>query len=90
MEEWNTASRLLDIALSTPKPIDQSQLSLWQGTVDEARKRQEEIKQRIDVLVRDIMSARTRPSDGLVIGQIDAGIPLAADGAVHQVLNKRS
>jgi len=89
MEEWNTTSQMLDIALAS-KSTDPSVLEEWQKTIDEARIRQDEIKQHIDALIRDVMSTKTAPTNGLVVGRIVGESPMSADNRVQLASKQHS
>jgi hypothetical protein len=90
MEEWTTVSRSLDIALEKAGSPDQGIFSEWQRTADEARKRQDEVRQRIGELINRAMSTRRSPVDGLVIGQIAGDLLPAINKSVQQKVKKSS
>ena len=90
MEEWTSVSRSLGIALEKAGSLNQGIFSEWQRTAEEACKRQDELRQRIGVLINRAMSTRPTPVDGLVIGQITGDMLPAINTPVQQKVKKSS
>lgn len=90
MDEWASASKALDVALASVGSIDQAAMPEWQRTVDEARQRQNEIKQRIDEIISGALASRSAPVSGLIVGQIAESLPMAALGSTRQSAKKNS
>lgn len=72
MEEWNTASTLLGMALATPEPTDADGRAQRDLQIEGARARQLEVKARIDSLVAERQSGRNPSRDGVFMGVIHA------------------
>lgn len=90
MDEWASASKALDVVLAAAGSIDHVAMPEWQRTVDEARQRQNEVKQRIDEIISGALASRSAPVDGLIVGQIAESLPLAALSSTQQSAKKRS
>ncbi|HEV7434331.1 MAG TPA: hypothetical protein VGO22_05615 [Pseudorhizobium sp.] len=81
MEEWACASKELDIALAMERPADPANLSDWHSRVDDARRRQDDVKQKIDALITEAVVTRTTPKDGIIIGRLSRENPGGSSSA---------
>jgi hypothetical protein len=88
MEEWTSASKELDIALATERPDDPAELCGWQNRVEDARRHQDNVKQRIDALIMGAVAARAPPTEGIIIGRLSCEIPDDASSSPDEQLKK--
>lgn len=90
MDEWASASKALDAVLAMAGSVDQAAMPEWQRTVDEARQRQNAVKQRIDEVISGALASRSVPVDGLIVGQLSESLPVAALSSTRQTAKKNS
>lgn len=75
MEEWACASKELDAALAMSRSNDPATLAEGLGRVEDARRHQDHVRQRLDALIRDAMMARTSPTDSIIVGRLSRANP---------------